>query len=786
MTTPLPTRPGGIAPAGLPGYIAGLPFLGRLTSAHHGRRVEAGSVVELVFDYEVGAAALADGGWLKIAFRFYSDWSLFQTADPAAADYLSAELLSRPPFPGESPATVRELKVRFDQKGHERPYQKAILVDVVDGYLKPGDVIRIRAGDRRFGGPGTRIQTFVEEAFRFRAYVDTAGTSRFAAVPGDVVLDIASGPATRLEVTTPRLVRAGEPVPLHVRAEDRWGNLATVDSLELHLDGGTWGETAPAPSLPGSALRRIALFPDAGTFSLRATAPKEGLASTAPVTVEAGLAVPRAWFADLHVHSHDTVGTNSTERNFAYARDAAALDVLGYTVNDFQIREDRWNEAVALARTFHQEGKFVVFPGTEWCGSSAAGGDHNVVFLGDEIRFPRDAAGRSLRSFEWNEDTTAREQIPGRWPLSELYAAYADQPEDFLFIPHVGGRRAILDWHHPGLDRLIEIASSWGHFDWFYRDALSRGWQLGASAAGDEHRGRPGGGAPGVSVFGARGGLTGILSEKLERADIAAALRARHTWATTGERNVALLRSGPHRQGDAFAHAGSEPLEVAYRLLGRTGWERLELRDHAGSPLIRNLHAELGYSPRRLRVTWGGARIKDRYRWAVWRGKITVEGATLRQVRAFGLEHPEEQAAQTGEREITFASETYGDADGVEFDLSDLAAATIRVEVEIDGFNKTGSPLDRNPWKECPRAEIAISGREWAEGKASSLRRDLPGAELFLEIERITEAPLPIDIAGTFTVAPGNASFGFLPLHLFGRERDDAKAWTSPLFITFT
>jgi hypothetical protein len=39
------------------------------------------------------------------------------------------------------------LKVRFDQKGHERPFQKAIIIDVVDGFLKPGDHIEANAYD---------------------------------------------------------------------------------------------------------------------------------------------------------------------------------------------------------------------------------------------------------------------------------------------------------------------------------------------------------------------------------------------------------------------------------------------------------------------------------------------------------------------------------------------------------------------------------------------------------------------------------------------------------------
>src|ERR1700744_1683884 len=48
-----------------------LPFLGALACAT-GRMV-AGSTQELVFTYPVGRSGIADSGWLKLCFRFYSD-----------------------------------------------------------------------------------------------------------------------------------------------------------------------------------------------------------------------------------------------------------------------------------------------------------------------------------------------------------------------------------------------------------------------------------------------------------------------------------------------------------------------------------------------------------------------------------------------------------------------------------------------------------------------------------------------------------------------------------------
>src|ERR1700722_16676031 len=61
-----------VAPAGT--YVSKkmLPFAGEGSCSV--QRLEAGCWTELLIDYRVGAAGLADGAWLKLAFKFYSDW----------------------------------------------------------------------------------------------------------------------------------------------------------------------------------------------------------------------------------------------------------------------------------------------------------------------------------------------------------------------------------------------------------------------------------------------------------------------------------------------------------------------------------------------------------------------------------------------------------------------------------------------------------------------------------------------------------------------------------------
>jgi len=777
-----------VAPSGLYERNKSLPFAGRVSC--NVTYLEAGSWSEIVLDYEVGASGVADGAWLKATFKFYSDWGLFQTSDPGAANFISAEYHAATLAPGQSPATVQSLNVRFDQKGHERPFQKAVIVDVADGYLNAGDHIVIRLGDRR-RGPGTRVQTFVEDQFRFRLYVDPLGTSRFVTVPGDVVIDIRAGAPSQLLLNGPRFVRPAQAAPFRLSLQDRWGNACRdvggkvrvlvydeheqiVYRRELDLPEQGWA-TCALDDLPTVQ----------GTSRIVADAPALHNVRGAQVflTIDANLPVPRSLYADLHVHAHDTVGTNSPAYNAAYARDIGGIDVLGYTANDFQITDANWKLGLDTVEHFNEAGRFVVYPVQEWCGSSTAGGDHNVVFLGDEQPgFPYNANGEHNRTLVWNKDMKGNSVELGRWPVEELWDAYVDDAEHHLIMPHVGGRRYIPDWHHPELERLVEIASTWGHFDWLYRDVIARGYKLGVAASGDEHRGRPGGGAPGVQVFGVNGGLTGVLADKLDRRTIGRALRARRTWATTGEHSAALVQCGDHWQGDEFTHRG--PATLDYRLLGRAGWEYVAAFDHSGLIWERNLYQELGYADRLIRVRWGGARIRDRYRWASWRGRIRIINGTINNFGSSGFEHLEEAAWRVGTTDIEFHSDTYGDADSIEIDVSNLAHARIVIEGTIDSFVKVGDPLQGNPFAHAPEFRWEFSGAELlAQGEA---RHELGGTELFLAAERLTDKPLPVDLSGSLELEPWNAPFGFRPVYFFGRQRDDSKVWTSAQFITFT
>lgn len=796
------------APTGLYQYTKSLPFLGTLNC--NTQELTAGQWTELVIEYIVGGSGLADGAWIKGTFKFYSDWALFQTTDSKQDNYVSAEYTPGPLLPGQTPATVQSLAVRFDQKGHERPFQKAIIIDVVDGYMNPGDKITVRIGDRRWGARGTRVQTFVEDQFLMRWYIDPVGTSRFAPIKPDIAIPIRPGYIAKVKVITPRLVRSGAVFPVHVHTEDIWGNTTIgIEGLQAHItiakDG--YSEHSGKQVIPFSnhgwnVVSTKTTLPEEGDYSLSISIVREDgsqvIEATEYITASSSTPVPRPLFADLHVHSDDTVGTNSSTYNFSYAQQVAGLDIVGYTANDFNITKQRWDQTLNIIRKVNTPGEFVVYPGTEWCGNSAAGGDHNVVFLDNPTssspEFPIDRYGNVARSFEWNEDGPA-ELVPGAWPLDEVYATYAHSPEKHLLIPHVGGRRCNLAWHHPRLERLLEIGSAWGLFEWLLRDAVQRGWKLGVSANSDEHRGRCGGGVPGTAVFGTKGGLTGVLADKLEWGHVAKALRARHTFATTGERLVGLVSIKEGKvQGDEITAGINEEVSLKYRFYGSEGFSSIEAWDATGQIFKRDLQAEASENApvstqRKLRVKWGGARLYDRYREAVWQGSIAVKDAAISHIRPFGgvSDNPEEKIELISEHKVRFDTHTSGDFDGVDifFKSNCEIPPFVVVTGQIGGYVKVGNVLDGNPHRPQPTFQLFVTGEELGQTGRKEIAIQ-GGAELFVSVERLLDVSLPRRVEGEFTIAAGTHKPGdSQAVYFVGREYSGGKVITSPVFIEY-
>src|SRR6266481_2997084 len=172
----------------------------------------AGASAELTLTYTAGTFGIDDTGMVKISWRTTSDMSKPQFDKPAAANFTTVEA-----------SNGARLEVWFDRL-NIRPYGNTLLIRVGRGYLRAGDTLTVRFGDRRQGSPGFRLQTNVEANVALKTSVDAFAAYEFCELPDQPHFDLVPGPAANWKAILPSLAVAGESFRLAIVAEDMWGN----------------------------------------------------------------------------------------------------------------------------------------------------------------------------------------------------------------------------------------------------------------------------------------------------------------------------------------------------------------------------------------------------------------------------------------------------------------------------------------------------------------------------------------------------------------------------------
>ena len=330
----------------------------------------AGSYAELTLVYTAGTFGIDDTGMMKISWRTTSDMSKPQFDKPQAANFTTVEA-----------SNGAKLEVWFDRT-NIRPYANTLLIRVGRGYLRQGDTLTIRMGDRRQGSPGYRLQTNVEAQVELKSSVDAFATYEFCELSAPA-FDLVAGPAASWKAIWPSLAVVGEPFRLALVAEDMWGNPTDKADAALALE-----PSRQVRGLPSGVTVKIGDGPRvienlvidaAGDVELNVMAGNKEVARANPMRVVASAPLRRYW-ADLHGQSGETIGMGSAEAYFRYARDAAFVDMVGHQGNDFQITDTFWKKLNELTAEFDQPGKFVCLPGYEWSGNTGMGGDRNIFY----------------------------------------------------------------------------------------------------------------------------------------------------------------------------------------------------------------------------------------------------------------------------------------------------------------------------------------------------------------------------------------------------------------------
>ncbi|MCA8926563.1 MAG: DUF3604 domain-containing protein [Alphaproteobacteria bacterium] len=652
--------------------------------------VEAGSWQSFELTYTAGKFGIDDQGGIAIVMRTASDQSRLQIDDPQGASYCTAEA-----------SNGAVLALDYDGRNGIRPWFKRLRVRVVKHFLAEGDTITIRIGDRRFGGPGIRMQTFCEPTYEFKVLADPIATTDFVELPDQPTLAIVPGLPERWKAVLPTLKQPGEPFRLGLKAEDVWGNPSDRIERTVRLVA-----DRPVAGLPESVTFRAGerakvvkglSVADECDLAISVLAADGTPLATSNVCRISSDYPYRQYWSDLHGQSEETVGTNSAREYFAFARDLAFLDLAGHQGNDFQITDAFWAELNRLTAEFDSPGRFVCLPGFEWSGNTNLGGDHNVWYRTEGRPIFR--SSRALIADDGQPETDA-------FTLPDLFEQL--QGEDALVVAHCGGRYADVTLAHDGaLEPSVEVHSSWGTFPWIVDDALKSGYRVGIVAASDGHKGRLGAEYPGASLFGCYGGYTCHLMPDLSRDALFESFRRRNHFATTGTRlfmeaSVDLPSGGTiHKRnpdlgptetweaqralmGD-IVKATDDAVTFTLDVAASSPIERIELRDG-----LETLEVMRPYTARdlgaRIRVVWEGAEYRGRGRMVSWDGHLYLHGNRIRQARAINFWNADNRLESRGDTGLAWKAVTTGSFGGADIWLEDAAAGRIEIDTAQGRF----------------------------------------------------------------------------------------------------
>lgn len=724
--------------------------------------VEVRSLQTFRLTYTVGRYGLDDTGAIRVVFRALGDWGGLQTADPAAPNYVTATTSSGVP-----------LTVEYSRYGvAPRPRWKALTVRVTGGFLREGDTIAIVFGDTSGGSPGMRMQTFVEAGFEFKVLADVCAVGHFVPIPDTPSVAIVPGDPVCWRAVLPSLRRPGERFRFGLKAEDRWGNPTDRAAGRFRLEA-----SLPVDGLPETVDytkgRKSVAFDNLtvdreGVLRI-AVRGEDGavVAESHPLVIRSGDV--SGYWGDLHGQSGESIGVTTARQYFDFARNKAFLDLTSHQANDFQVNNAFWSFLNELTAETNEEGSFVTFPGYEWSGNTAVGGDRNVFFRTEGRQIHRSSHALLTDRSDINTDAP---------DANRLFEALAD--EDCVIYAHVGGRYADIRYaHDPRLETAMEIHSAWGTFEWLLTDGFPLGHRNGVVCNSDGHKGRPGASYPGASTFGAYGGLTCFLAPELTRDAIFECLRRRHHYGTTGTRmhldvRVRFAGGGTlfERDPNVFPDAGSRPAgEVMMGDIVRTGddaavltveavtqapIERIEVRN--GTEVVQTLRPfDASMLGQRVRVLWSGAEYRGRGRDTSWKGRARFEGTRIARMEKINAWNHERLLRVDGGDSVVFDAITTGNYGGFDAWLEDAAAAT------VDIVTNHGSV----------RVPVAELGDRDHVMEAGGLDRRITVFRLPDRMEgRSFTGSVPIPLRGD----------GDNPLWVSVYTEDGFQAWSSPVY----
>lgn len=618
------------------------------------KEVTAGEFSTWTLTFVAGEYGIDDGGSMVICWKSVSDWDTPQFDEPMEPGFCSV-------------TTTGQCKIKACYHKFVRPFGNSILLDITGGYMKKGDIITVVMGDTSQGSLGMRAQSFCETEHEIRVYLDPCGTNRYEELPGErIKLKIVPAYHHEIQAIVPATVVKGDPFEIAIRAIDEFGNPTPKynGKVKLAVVNGA-GENIPAEISFPEGTNGVYKIPGCkitteGFWSLRITDEEnhyDTYSNGSKCVVDSS--TKKLFWGDMHGQTKQTVGTGLLDDYYTFARDKALISFAGWQGNDFEISNETWADIRKYTKKYNEEGKFLVYLGYEWSGTTPQGGDHNVYFLDDNEDF--------YPSSNWTQLEVDPKNNAN--PITELHSKFNGR-KDAMLIPHIGGRYANLAYLNRDYTSVIEIHSHHGTFEWFAFDAMKQGLKVGFIATSDDHTCRlglsyplSGHGKSASGAFDVTSGLTGVYADELNKKTIWNSIKSRHCYASTTDR--VYLDTDVNGIGMGDEGKTTKPV-LQVEACGRFPLESIEVYDWDKKVYAEQL---LPADKKKIRIRWSGVVYRGRGKSAKWDGIIYVQNGKIKSAEKYAYDRIDQGIVIKSDQYVKFTSSTSGDYDGLILEL---------------------------------------------------------------------------------------------------------------------
>ena len=722
--------------------------------------VDTYTTVEMV--YTVGTMPMAVGGGAIAGRQWLADVNDYQNTDPTAPNYVSARV-SRPE--ARIDAVMVPLVGPHGSQRFPKPTPAFLLAGAA---LQPGDTLTVTYGDRSGGSPGIRVQGFTTDALLFPLYLDLEGKDHWL-TPVWPPLQVVGAEVAGVRVLASSVVTAGEPFDLTVRSEDAATNRATgsIPTYEVLLNAKVVAEVEASED--ALVLVDELTIEEPGTYRFEVRSKGEGLDATAisnPVWVELD-PQRRVLWGETHGHSDFAEGQGTPQAYFRYGVEDSRLDFFTLSEHDFWLDDYEWTVLQELSRTTTAEGRAIAFLGYEWTPTRKRGGHHNVLF-----RTPDN-----------------RKRVPvqeaHRLPLLWQGLRAANEEEDLLIIPHA---HSAGDWTQSdgGLERVVEIHSVHGSFEWYGNMFLRNGFEVGFLAASDDHRAKPGAprGLTQASLIG-RPGLAAVRAPEKSPDAVFDSLRSRSVYATSGQRILLDATLNGHEMGTRQPMADER--QILCRVSGTSPIDHIDVvknsevvfsRSYLSTALASRSWLQVGFESSSEVFTLDSVDNPRPYR--IWQGTLRISGATVIAFEAIGFDTPALDTIEEVEPGLyRFRIYTRGRLETVLFELEGATSSTT-LDFELEPTREYG--LGQGHVRlalDIPGTSVRLS---LADLENNRLEREVP----FLEhTDRLTlqvvQPESPLDQEFEYSDMEPTAAGDYYYVRV--TQLDGGRAWSSPFWV---